>query len=216
MAGAMAYTKLHTGLYVVVEGIDGSGKSTLADALYKYLLQQAYPAVYTREPGGTDVGAHIRHMLHAGVGNAQAEFLLFAADRSLHMQNVVIPYRDDGYIVISDRGADSSYAYQGYGRGLSTQMIQSVNRWSMQEQQSDITVYLRMDPSRMDARLAQREGRTAIEQEREAFFERVHAGFEEIYAQRENVITVDAHQTQEDVLEDVLSQLLPYITRIQE
>jgi len=212
----MTHTQLKRGLFITVEGLDGSGKSTLAHALHECVTHMEYPAHITREPGGTSVGSSIRSILHSGVEDPQAEFLLFAADRALHMQQVVLPYRDAGYIVISDRSADSSCAYQGYGRGVSTQMIDSVNTWAMQSCTPDVVVYLYMKPEHVYDRIVQRnEQKTAFEREHAAFFERVSAGFDDIFAQRNNVVYVDASKRVADVVEQAIDGILPYIRDVE-
>ena len=212
----MAEKNLHRGLFIPVEGLDGSGKSTLVQALHEQLESMGYPVVMTREPGATQVGHGIRSLLHSGVDNAQAEFLLFAADRALHMQQVILPYVQAGYIVISDRSADSSCAYQGYGRGLSVDMINRINRWVLHDKVPDITMYLHITPERIQERITQRgEEASSFEQEQKAFFERVYAGFEDIFSERDNLIRLDATERPRDVVQHAVAQVLPYVEPLQ-
>ncbi len=212
MAIAMTEQELSKGFFISVEGLDGSGKSTLAHNLYQRLVAQGYPVMITREPGGTEMGYFIRNLLHADVGNAQAEFLLFAADRALHMQQFVIPYVNAGYIVISDRSADSSCAYQGYGRGLNVDTINEVNAWVMQGHYPDVVVYLDMPPEQVQTRIRQRGNEaTSFEKEQLPFFQRVHRGFDAIFAQREAVVRIQAMQSEEVVAQQAVTGVVPYI-----
>lgn len=208
----MAKQQLSRGCFITVEGLDGSGKSTVAHTLCGQLEEYGYPVILTREPGGTSIGQYIRHTLHTGVGHAQAEFLLFAADRALHIEQLVIPYVDAGYIVISDRGADSSRAYQGYGRGLDLAMIDRVNTWVMQGVTPDAVVFLDMPPEQVQQRIVQRgQETTAFDREQLPFFQRVSNGFHDMYQQRDAVVRVDAMQSERDVARDVWSAVMPYI-----
>jgi len=210
---AMAEKKLTYGMFVPIEGLDGSGKTTVARYVLHVLQNDGYPVVLTREPGGTREGNDIRAILHSGVGQAQAEFLLFAADRSLHMSHTVKPALEAGYIVISDRGADSSLAYQGYGRGVDRDMIAHVNAWVMDTVAADCIIYPRIAPAEIFQRINQRgEPKTSIEREQYAFFERVYHGFENIFANKRSVITVDATQDPETVANAALQELYQYIS----
>src|SRR5438067_1616217 len=108
------------GMLITIEGIDGSGKSTLAKNLYQHLIANDVDALLTREPGATPLGKALRTILqekNVAVCD-QAEYLLFAADRAQHFKDTIIPALAKGTVVISDRMADSSLVYQGYGRGL--------------------------------------------------------------------------------------------------
>src|SRR6185436_4695206 len=122
------------GKLIVFEGLDGAGKSTIATRLSTMLQQEDRCTVLlTRQPGGTEPGQNIRTLLqsHQLQQNAEAEFLLFAADRALHVQHVIEPAICRGAIVVCDRMTDSSYAYQDYGRGVDRTMIRTINEWVM-------------------------------------------------------------------------------------
>src|SRR5262245_33431559 len=108
------------GLFITFEGPEGCGKSTQARILYERLQKAEYPVILTREPGGTGIGDTVRRLL-LDMQNAEmeptTETLLFAAARAQLVGEVVRPYLEMGGIVICDRYADSTYAYQGYGLG---------------------------------------------------------------------------------------------------
>lgn len=202
---------VRNGFLCVIEGIDGSGKSTLAKSLAVALEERGHDVVQTREPGGTALGKDIRQWLHHSQVRPipEAEFLLFAADRAQHIHQIVKPALQEGKIVISDRMADSSMAYQGYGRGIDKAMIASVNRWVLQGIEPDILVYVTLDWDTAYQRLNKgREELTAFEQEKQDFFERVAAGFDEIFKNRPNVVTIDGRQDPDTVFKQAWEAIL--------
>src|SRR3990167_4486726 len=184
--------KLQRGFLLTIEGIDGCGKSLLAQKLATHLKSIVTPIVCTKEPAGSSLGAPIKKLLleHAVPISPKAEFLLFAADRAQHYQELIKPALICQSLVISDRFADSSYAYQGYGRGLSVDLINTVNRWVLEERLPDCTIYLRLPVSVALTRIEQRnEGRTHFEKAQ--FIEKVSQGFDALFADRHDVITID-------------------------
>lgn len=198
-------------LLVSIEGIDGSGKSSLAQALKKSLETQNHKILLTKEPGDTPLGRHLRVLLHEEKKHVcdLAEYLLFAADRAQHFQDIVIPALDQGTIVISDRLDDSSVAYQGYGRGLDVAMIQQVNKWATHNIKPDLIFYLKLDFSTALERIMLRGGKlTSFETEEELFWKRVSNGFDEIFKNRENVITLDASKSIEALCNQATTETL--------
>ncbi len=182
------------GFLISVEGIDGSGKSTLARNLYQLLLKHTQNVLLTKEPGATPLGLALREILHTQKAFVcdKAEFLLFAADRAQHFATVVQPALDQGTLVVSDRMHDSSLAYQGFGRGLDKTIISTVSKWAMNERTPDLTIYVTIDIKTAFERLrASRAELTSFEQEKIDFWQRVQSGFATIFANRENVITLD-------------------------
>lgn len=135
-------------LFITFEGPDGSGKSTQIDLLAAYLKEQGYQVLCTREPGGTSIGNQIRQVLH-DVANtemsSQAEVLLYAASRAQLVHQVILPHLAGGGVVLSDRYADSTYAYQGYGRQLDAAILRSITQFATQGLKPDITIYLDVD-----------------------------------------------------------------------
>ena len=189
-----------SGKLIAIEGVDGCGKSTLAANLSQKLTDVGRSVVLTREPGDSSIGPEIRQIVnhHKEAICAKAEFLLYAADRAQHINQLVLPALQDEKIVISDRMADSSLVYQGYGRGLSLDMIETVNKWAMNDLRPDLTIYLRIDVRVALERIQKTRNQiTRFEAETMAFWQRVVDGFEEIYANRDDVLILDATQTQE-------------------
>jgi dTMP kinase len=202
------------GLLITLEGIDGSGKSTLAKSLHAALKKNNIPVILTREPGGSDLGKHLRVMLQERLVPLcpKAEYLLFAADRAQHMHDVIIPNLQEHMIIISDRMADSSLVYQGYGRGLDLDFIEMVNAWSMNGIKPQLTFYLKISPEQARKRLEIRsEKLTIFEQEIDSFRERLVKGFETVFAKRTNVITLDAMLPIEELTQKALDALIPLL-----
>ncbi len=136
------------GLFVTFEGPEGSGKSTQIRLLYEALRERAVPVICTREPGGTAIGEQIRSVLH-DVGNTamspRAEVLLYSAARAQLVDQVIRPALERGEIVLSDRFAESTLAYQGYGRGLDLDSLVSITNFATKDTRPDLIIYLDLD-----------------------------------------------------------------------
>jgi len=195
------------GLFISVEGIDGAGKSLQAVLLHGSLLLAGYSTVRTRQPGGTEVGKQIREILLSVDRQGErlshlTEFLLFAADRHLLTVTCITPHLDEGGIVICDRAADSSIAYQGMGNGLSIPSIIQMN--SQTQPEPDFTVLLDLDPDLMHERLKHK-SYDRYEMEDVDFMHRVRNGFTTIANNNpERFITIDATMSVELTAELVL------------
>jgi len=191
--------KTNNGLLISIEGIDGSGKSSLAYNLTQKCHEAGYPIILTKEPGGTPFGMRLRPLLNYQEEPLapRAEFLCFAADRAHHFEQLILPALSEGKIVISDRLADSSLVYQGYGRGLDCSMIQTVNAWAMQNRFPDIIFYLKIDPQKAIERIIARNATLTSFEKEVAFVTRTAEGFEQLVAPRKEVLTLDALEDQE-------------------
>ena len=132
-------------LFITFEGPDGSGKSTQINLVAGHLERLGYRVFCTREPGGTAIGDQIRQVLH-DVNHtemaARAEILLYSASRAQLVQQVILPRLAQGEAVLCDRYADSTYAYQGYGRQLDFDMLCLITRFATQNLKPDLTIYL--------------------------------------------------------------------------
>ncbi|MFH1831207.1 MAG: dTMP kinase [bacterium] len=196
------------GFFVMIEGIDGSGKSVLAQAIAQKLKAQNREVLLTKEPGGSDLGKHLRAMLQKQPVpiSGKTEFLLFAADRAHHYETIIKPALERGAIVISDRGPDSSLAYQSYGRGVDKDMIERVNQWATLNINPDIILYVRVDIDVACKRFADR-GKvlTTFEKEQKDFWQRVSQGYETMYAGRTDVAFIDGNQNKQAVLDSALA-----------
>lgn len=204
------------GLLIAIEGIDGSGKSTLAHHLAHHLTQKNYPVLLTKEPGATPLGQHLRTLVQEKkiAIFPVAEFLLFAADRAQHFAEHIIPALQNKKIVISDRMADSSIVYQGYGRGLNKSLIENVNTWAMQGIKPDVTIYVKVPASVALQRILKRNiALTSFEKEKQEFIDRLILGFDDLYKNKETVITIDGTKSEEEVTVTALEALSPWITK---
>lgn len=136
------------GVFITFEGPEGSGKSTQARLLYEQLEAMGYPVILTREPGGTRIGEMIRRILvdlrHTEMAPT-TETLLFSAARAQLVSELVRPYLKTGGIVLCDRYADSTFAYQGYGLGRDLDELKAITAVATGGLQPDLTFYLDLD-----------------------------------------------------------------------
>jgi len=175
--------------YIAFEGIDGCGKSTLAEKISSQLNQSGINNVLVREPGGTKVGEGIRNLLlsHEYVVSEFTEALLFAAQRSQLINEVVQPNIEKNIKIISDRSAYSSVAYQGVGRELGYEKIYQLNDIAINSLWPQKVILIDIDPKVALARqaIADRIGSDKIE-----FFEKVRAGYLEIAKKNSSIFLV--------------------------
>jgi len=207
----MTYS-LARGTLIAVEGIDGSGKSTLC-ANITQKLDCILPIVLTKEPGGTPLGKQLRAIVQQPIPRcAQAEFLLFAADRAQHFTDIVLPALAQKRLIISDRMADSSLIYQGHGRGLDLKIIKQVSNWVMHNRKPDVTVYVRIDLQTALERIAKRnQALTAFEQEDKNFMQRLIDGFDKLYSNRDDIILLDGTHNIETLTTLAYGSILGYL-----
>ena len=188
-------------LFITFEGPDGSGKSTQINLVVDYLTRQGYEVLCTREPGGTAIGNQIRQVLH-DVRNiemsARAEILLYSASRAQLVEQVILPHLAQGGVVLCDRYADSTYAYQGYGRQLDFETLRLITHFATQGLKPNLTIYLDLDVTeglrRKTAANMTGEGEwNRMDQLELAFHQRVRAGYLEMaQTEPERWLIVDA------------------------
>jgi len=203
---------LHKGLLIAIEGIDGSGKSTLAHTLHQKLYENGYNTVLTKEPGDTSLGKKIRELVqHQDEPiDPKAEYLLFGADRAQHFSTVIIPALKEKKLILSDRLADSSLAYQGYGRGLNLTLLKTINEWAMQKIKPDLTIFVEAPLATVFTRIALRNKKTTSF-EKELFLQKVALGFKDIYHNRTDVITLDGTQNAEHLAQEAFNSIVRWI-----
>jgi dTMP kinase len=173
--------------FITFEGGDGTGKSTQVKLLESYLVAQGKSCLVTREPGGTSLGELLRQIvLEAGTRSISlpTELFLYLADRAHHVHEVVAPGIAQGKIVLSDRHSDSTVAYQGYGRGIDTQLLLRLNEIASGGLKPDLTFLLDCPVAVGLSRTVQRKSRRAevktndrFENEKSEFHEKVRQGF---------------------------------------
>ena len=169
-------------MFLTVEGVEGSGKSTLLDSLAARLEAEGRSVMRTREPGGSSLGAHIRPLvLSAGhKPDPRAELFLFLADRAQHVAEVVKPALAAGTLVLCDRYADSTIAYQGYGRGLDMEFWENINSYAVQNFMPDVALFLDIPPAAAFERKHGADENDRIEQPGAAFHKKVYEGYREL------------------------------------
>ncbi len=170
-----------SGFFITLEGIDSCGKTTQARRLVSYLRRKGYPVMLLREPGGNRVAERIRKVLLSRKSSgmtALTELLLYEAARSQLTETIILPALKQGQVVVCDRYADSSLAYQGYGRGLSIRMIDQLNQTATFGLSPDLTIILDV-PVSVSAKRTRRQGRKKdrLEGENTGFHRRIRQGF---------------------------------------
>jgi dTMP kinase len=185
-------------LFITFEGPEGCGKTTQMRLLAAYLRRQGYDVLTTREPGGTPIGDRVRAILLDPVHTEMlppTEFLLFSAQRAQHVGQVIRPHLASGGVVLSDRYADSSLAYQGYGHQLDLEVLWAVTRFATGGLLPDLTLYLDV-PTEVGLRRkagGRGDAWNRMEQKEIAYHERVRAGYLAMAAQDpDRWIVVDA------------------------
>lgn len=169
-------------MFITFEGPDGSGKTTQIERLAAFLRQAGRTVYHTREPGGTPIGDQIRAVLLDNLDNTMmtgpAEALLFSASRAQHVGEVIRPALAAGRLVLCDRYADSTLAYQGYGHGLDLEALQAITAFATGGLVPDLTFFFDCAP---EVGLARRQGSgeslDRLDQLALAFHQRVYAGF---------------------------------------
>ena len=205
-----------TGKFITFEGIDGSGKSTQLAMLARELRFLGHEVLTTREPGGTPLGEHLRAAFLETTGPVapMAELLSFAADRAQHVEHFIKPGVADGKIVISDRYADATFAYQGAGRGFTEDQVNSVIALATGGLKPDLTLFFDITPEEAIRRMADRRDakRNRMDDETEEFYSRVREAYLGI-AEREpeRFVVIDASGGIDDIhrkaMEIVLARL---------
>lgn len=192
-------------MFITFEGIDGSGKTTQAQYLKKSLENLGYKVILTKEPGGTKFGEKIRNILLTEEMDGYSEFLLFAADRNMHVKTLIKPKLEEGYIVISDRFAESSIAYQGYGRGVDLDFIKRVHNEILLNTYPDLIFIIDVP---VKVALNRLESKDRIEKSGEDFLKRVRDGYLKIASLNENCIIINGELKRESISENILKILL--------
>ena len=192
-----------------LEGIDGSGKTTQIDMLIDALTKEGYSVVKLREPGGAKISERVREILldtnFKGIMSDKTELLLYNAARAQVIAEIIQPALDAGKIVIADRFAWSTFAYQGYARGLGADLVQRLTEITCDGCFPELTVVLDIDVQRGRARTAKRgEAPDRLESEKAEFFERVRQGY--LAAARDFsdcVAAIDADRSPDAVFADL-------------
>ncbi|MCA1594450.1 MAG: dTMP kinase [Acidobacteria bacterium] len=208
------------GAFITFEGIDGSGKSTQLRMLASELRQRGQQVVATREPGGTPLGTRLREALLDAQEQVDplAELLLYAADRAQHVRALVRPALESDHIILSDRYADATVAYQGAGRGFPDQLIAEVVALATGGLMPDLTLIfdLTVDESlrRTSRRVRDDQQADRLDAEDAAFHQRVRDAYMRIAAaEPERVKIIDASGAVEETHAEVLKLVMPFLEK---
>lgn len=187
------------GKFITIEGSEGVGKSTNIEFIRRYIKNQGVDLLVTREPGGTPLAEDIRELLLSKRDETVddlAELLLVFSARAQHIKQHIEPALQTGQWVLCDRFTDSTFAYQGGGRGLDNATIRQLELLVQKGFQPDITFYLDIDVKIGLARAAERAELDRFESEKIDFFERVRAAYlERVSADPERFRVIDAGQS---------------------
>lgn len=194
------------GKFITLEGIDGAGKSTHLSWLEGVLRDRGKTVIVTREPGGTPLGEILRELLldQSQAMHAETEALLMFAARREHLDKVILPALDRGDWVISDRFTDASFAYQGGGRGLTTQKLDELEHWVQGEFQPDLTLYFDVTVEVGRKRINAIKAADRFEKEQDEFFQKVRDAYlERAHKFPQRIRVIDANQSLDEVKKSV-------------
>ena len=205
---------MDSGKLITFEGLDGCGKSTQLEKATDWLKVQGYSVLKTRQPGGTVIGQQIRDILlnpeHEEL-QPESELLLYLADRIQHLQDSILPAKAAGKIVLCDRFHDSTVAYQGYGRGLNLNSIESIVEHCIKPYSPDLTILLNIAPETIASRLERRQEhveKDRLDLESLSFFKRVAQGFQELSAaEPERFVCINGEQEIELIHQEIINIL---------
>jgi dTMP kinase len=204
------------GCFISIEGVEGVGKSTNLEFVQSLLSQQGIPFVTTREPGGTPLAEKIRELL-LDKNNEEmtdtTELMLVFAARAQHVESLIEPALNRGDWVVCDRFTDSTYAYQGGGRGMSFELIQQIDAVALSQYQPDQTILLDL-PIEIGLQRASLRGELdRFERESTSFFDRVRRAFLCRAAEQPNrFVVIDAGQPLDDVQRGIEAAIRSAIT----
>ena len=199
-------------MFITFEGIDFCGKSTQIDLLKSYLLKNKKKVQVIREPGGTEISEKIRTMLLDKENSRmlmETEFLLFSASRAQLVREKIRPYLDEGIYVISDRFHDSSTAYQGYGRGISIEVILSIHKLAIGNTIPDITFFIDIPVEIAEQRRQEKLSKhlDRIENSNKDFYSRVRNGYFELTKNENRFRILNGIDNIENIHERIINEI---------
>ncbi len=193
-------------LFITFEGPEGSGKTTQIQLLTEYMQECGHPVLCTREPGGTEISEQIRQVILSKRNQSisdETEALLYSAARSQIVAELIRPALDSGKIVLSDRYADSTLAYQGYGLGLNLDALRAITRFATGGLVPDRTFFIDV-PVEFGLKRKRRGATNRLDDKSVAYHERVYAGYlEMIKAEPHRWIVIDGTRAVDQVQSDI-------------
>jgi dTMP kinase len=207
------------GLFITLEGVEGSGKSTQIHHLAEVLTRTGCRVLQTREPGGTATAEAIRHILLTALSHEpiapQTEALLILAARCQHVTHLIRPALQRGTVVLCDRFSDSTYAYQGFARGLDLQWLRAANEVATGGLMPDLTLILDLPVSvGLARRRADRGQQNRLDRETERFHRKVRRGFLALAAEEPGRIKiVNANRPAQEIQDELTEIVVGWIAR---
>jgi dTMP kinase len=205
------------GKFITIEAGEGAGKGVQTKLLKKALEKKGYSVLTTREPGDTEPGKKIRELIQSPKTKnlcAEAETLLFLADRAQHVKEIIIPALKDGKIIICDRYTDSTDAYQGFARGLDRKTIKIMQDFATSKLKPDLTIILDIDPEIGLKRMTTQEfgEPDRLEKEKIEFHKKVRAGYMQIAKEEPDRVKIIPAGS----VEQVHAQIMKHVDNILE
>jgi dTMP kinase len=199
-------------MFISFEGIDFSGKSTQIKLLENYLIEKNKKVKVIREPGGTGISEEIRKTLLSNEHKdmfMETEIFLFSASRAQLVREKIRTYLEQGIYVISDRFFDSTTAYQGYGRGISIESVNHINRLAVGDTIPDITFFLDIPAMLAEERKVKKlKSLDRIENSDTDFFERVRNGYLEISCKEKRFRIINGTKRINEIHNEILNEIL--------
>jgi dTMP kinase len=201
------------GILITMEGSEGCGKTTQIRRLARRLQEEEIDVVVTREPGGTEIGEEIRHLLKYATSASrmtpEAEVLLFAASRAQLVRELIVPSLEDGKIVLCDRFIDSTTVYQGVARELGDDPVQIINSFAVDNMQPDLTIVVdvpaELGMKRVKSRFSDLPDR--MEQENIDFYAKIREGYLLLAKSLDRFMVVDGTKSIEVIEEEIWAEI---------
>jgi dTMP kinase len=198
------------GFMIVFDGSNGAGKTTVIQSVERYLIEKGHDVILTREPGGTVIGEKIRETILDPSTPEMCditELMLFGAGRAQHIQQKILPALEAGKIIICDRFDAATFSFQHYARGISLEVITTINNLALSGFKPTMNIILDLDPLEGLKRVKSRgEGLDRMEDEKLDFLTKARNGYLTQAQQQPDLFSViDAAQSKEKVLQDVLA-----------
>ena len=204
------------GTFISIEGMDSCGKTSVISLVTQQLRRDGFDAVSTKEPAGSSIATRVQDILFDKETKNMdyiTETLLYAACRSQHLHDFIIPNLNEGKIVITDRFVDSSYVYQGIARNLGLDQVMAINSLVVKEHMPDLTIYIDVAPEKCLARLKRaRKAGENIDLESLDFYNRVREGYliiNKLFNDR--IIKINGEQPLEKLAKEVYEAIAVFL-----
>ncbi len=205
-----------TGKFITFEGPEGSGKTSVIKAVKEYLSNEGYDILTTREPGGIKIAEKIRDIILDKENtemNAHSEALLFAASRSQHFTEKIVPALKEGKIILCDRFIDSSLAYQGHARGLGIDKVYEINKFAIGDHMPELTIFIDVPPEvGLNRVFSNTRKIDRLDLETIEFHQKVYEGYMILTKKFvDRFVVIDGTNPVETVIEDTIQVIRTYL-----